>query len=159
MRGAEQGLGEEGGVDETLVAVGEVHVVVAGGVDRVMNAAAGESDVVFAELAFGSGVGAELKPGSHAVEETADGFEVGEFGAVLSAFDWHEVVEMIFGEGRQNGVGEAAEDADGVGAVEGAVVVGAGEVVLGLECRREEKRQGDESDDGAGHGRQRITDR
>src|SRR5665213_4501044 len=76
-----------------------------------------------------------------------------EFAAVFTAFDRHEVVEVVFGERGEHGVGDVAQDADGVGAVVCAVVVSTGEVVLGVERSDEDEQCKNE----AAHGGQPIT--
>ena len=61
---------------------------------------------------------------------------------------------MVFGEDREDRDGDAAENADGIGAVDGAVVVGAGKIVLGVERGAEGKseKSGGEAHDGIAAG-------
>jgi hypothetical protein len=110
-RGSEDGDGEEGGVDEGLGFEAEVEVLRRMGIEAEGEAFVDHREVLRAEFAFVSCVGACFEPGSDAAKETADGFEVGGVAAAGlhagGAFDGHSDFECTFAPCLQQRGGDA----------------------------------------------------
>ena len=98
---AEESEGEEGGVDEGLGGFAEVHGVGGGGMEGGGDSGERVVAITIAQRGFFCGFvggGFEFEPGREAGEESAEGFEMGSYGACFGlargGFDGHFLTKI-----------------------------------------------------------------